>query len=136
MRPVTPCVFLTSSLLAACATVRSGANATLATVQQYAGAPIQRFDDRNAYQGWQVIDGRNLVLFVSDKAYLLTVSPPCVQLQFATNIRLADATPGEVSRLDYVLFDQERCLIDQIRPVEADKVRQVLAQQGSAAHRG
>ncbi|MGH8231293.1 MAG: DUF6491 family protein [Steroidobacteraceae bacterium] len=136
MRPVIPCLLLTSILLATCASMRPSAHATLANVQQYAGAPIRRFDDRNSYQGWQVIDPRNLVLFVGDDAYLLTVAPPCVQMQFATNIRLADATPAEVSRLDYVLFDQERCLIDQIRPLQADKVRQVLAQQGSAAHRG
>jgi hypothetical protein len=109
---------------------------TLAQCEQYAGAPIQRFDDRNSYQGWQVIGSSHLLVIVNNDAYLLGVAPPCAQMQYATDIHLANATPSEVSRLDYVLFEHERCLIDEIRPLDYGKLRQQLAQREPAAARG
>jgi hypothetical protein len=118
-------ISLAAALLGACSGMaRHESQPSLERYLQYAGPPIQRFSYRNSYDGWQVVADHTLAVFVANDAYLLSVVPPCAQLQYALDIRLSSATPGNVSRFDYVEFDKQRCLIDEIRQIDYRKLQQ------------
>ncbi|MFI4869864.1 MAG: hypothetical protein ACHQDD_11030 [Steroidobacterales bacterium] len=55
------------------------------------------------------------------------------QLQFTLSMRLSTSISGVVSRYDYAVFDQQRCLIDDIRPVDYRRMQQDAAAQRAAA---
>ncbi|HEX2789771.1 MAG TPA: DUF6491 family protein [Steroidobacteraceae bacterium] len=128
MTPRVPWIGLTAMALAACSSLAPHeTRPSLERYLQYAGPPIQRFSYRDSDYGWQTAAADKLVMFVARDAYLLGVSPPCSQLQFAQHIRLNTAISGSVSRYDYVLFDDQKCLIDEIRPVDYRRMQQDAA---------
>ncbi|MGH8232557.1 MAG: DUF6491 family protein [Steroidobacteraceae bacterium] len=91
---------------------------------QYAGAPIDHFTWLGRFDGWQAIGPYQLVLWTAiDQAYLLTVQPPCTDLEFTQHIGVT-STAGTVSHLDLVTFDHQRCPIAEIRPVDYRRMRQ------------
>jgi hypothetical protein len=128
MHPRAPWIWPAVAALAACSGLAPQASRpSLARYMQYAGAPIQRFNYRDSDYGWQSASADTLVVFVARDVYVLGVSPPCSQLQFAQRIRLRTAISGTVSRYDYVLFDDQQCLIDEIRPVDYQRMQQDAA---------
>jgi hypothetical protein len=130
MKPRTPCICLAAILLTACSAMAPHeSRPLLERYMQYAGPPIQRFSYRDSDYGWQTAAADKVVVFVAQDAYVLGVSPPCAQLQFAQHIRLHTAINGTVSRYDYVLFDDQKCLIDEIRPVDYRRMQQDAAQK-------
>jgi hypothetical protein len=132
MQPRAPWIWLTAAALTACSGLApQTSRPSLARYMQYAGPPIQRFNYRDSDYGWHSAASDKLVMFVAQDVYVLGVSPPCSQLQFAQHIRLRTATSGTVSRFDYVLFDDQKCLIDEIRPVDYHRM-----QQDAASHSG
>jgi Family of unknown function (DUF6491) len=121
---------LAAALLGACsAPARRDAPKAPEAYLQYAGAPIQRFSYRDSDYRWQSASADRLVVLVANDAYVLRVSAPCAQLQFALDIRLSTATRGTVSRYDYVRFDDQKCLIDEIRQVDYRRMQQDAAQK-------
>jgi len=124
-------IWLAAALLGACSTmVGRDAAASPEAYLKYAGAPIQRFSYRNSDYRWQSASSDRLVVLVANDTYVLRVSPPCAQLQFALDIRLSTAIRGSVSRYDYVLLDDQKCLIDEIREVDYRRMQQDAAQKG------
>jgi hypothetical protein len=129
-------MLLATGLLGACSGMaHRDAEPSLEPYLRYAGPPIQRFDIRNSYDGWQVVADHQLALFVANDAYLLSVAPPCAQLLYALDIRLSNASPGTVSRFEYVLFNRGRCLIDEIRQIDNRRMQQDAAQPRAVAQK-
>jgi hypothetical protein len=98
---------------------------TLARYVDYAGAPIDSFSLLGGVDGWESLGDNRLVVRTGvNKAYLLTVAQPCLNLDFATSIGLT-STGSTVSRgFDSVRFGNERCQITDIRPVDYKAARQ------------
>ena len=118
-------------VLSACsATMPHATQPSLERYLRYAGAPIQRFNYRDAYTGWQVVDDYALVMFVGADAYLLRVVPPCPQLRLAQFMSVSNATAGVVSRFDRVQLDQHNCLIDEIRQFDYRRMQQATRSSG------
>jgi hypothetical protein len=90
----------------------------------YAGPPIDSFTWLGRYDGWESIGNNQLVLFTTPfDAYLLTVSGPCNDLNFANRIGLT-ATGNTVSaRLDSVTVNRFRCPISEIRRVDYKRMQ-------------
>jgi hypothetical protein len=121
---------MAAALLAACGTTaRRDSQASPEAYLQYARPPILRFSYRDSDYRWQSASTDRLVMLVANDAYVLRVSPPCAQLQFALDIRLSTAIRGTVSRYDYVRFDDQKCLIDEIRQVDYRRMQQAAAQK-------
>ena len=98
---------------------------TLARYTDYAGEPVESFSLLGGVDSWQSL-GRNRLLVRTgvNKAYLLKVAQPCLNLDFATSIALT-STGSTVSKgFDAVRFGHERCQITEIRPVDYKAVRQ------------
>jgi hypothetical protein len=124
-------IWLTALVLSACSAMWPHANEpSLERYLRYAGAPIQRFDYRDAYTSWQVVDDYALVMFVGADAYLLRVVPPCPQVRLALSMSVTNATPGIVSRFDRVQLDEHNCLIDEIRQVDYRRMQQATGSSG------
>jgi len=90
----------------------------------YAGEPIDHFTWLGRYDGWEPIGRYELVVFtgVSD-AYLLKVTPPCENLQFANRIGISSTTGTVYSRLDSVTAGHWRCPIAEIRKIDYRRMR-------------
>lgn len=97
----------------------------LARYQDYAGEPVDSFSVLGGIDSWQSL-GRNRLLVRTgvNKAYLLTVAEPCIDLEFANAIDLT-STGSTVSRgFDSVRVGRERCQITDIRPVDYQAARE------------
>jgi Family of unknown function (DUF6491) len=130
MNPRTPWIWLAAVVLSACGSMaRRQSQPSLERYRHYAGPPIQRSSYRDSYDGWQAVADYQWAVFVANDAYLLSVAPPCAQLPFAQHVRLRSASSGTVSRYDYAVFDQQKCLIDEIRQVDDRRMQQDAAQQ-------
>ena len=107
---------------AACAADGDGPRARdaarLALYSEHAGAPVKDFHfwtlDR-----WDVLGPLDLVVWTKpNEAFLLHVTRPCTGLDFAQTIGLTSTQQRVYSRFDSVLFENQRCRIDSIRPVD------------------
>jgi hypothetical protein len=86
---------------------------------QYAGPPVDTFTYLGRYYAWRPLGKLQLVIWTTiNDAYLITVLPPCVGLDFATGIRLTSTGHTVTRGIDAIEFDQQHCFISQIRPVD------------------
>jgi len=127
-------------LLAACASVPGQTDAQpSAKVQSYvehAGEPVEGFRLFGHVNSWNSLSDHKLVVRTGVKeAYLLSVDPTCMNLEFANRIALTTSLGNRVQTgFDYVRFDDgfqgQRCRITDIRPVDADAAREALKARG------
>jgi hypothetical protein len=114
------------ALLAACSGIplKQREDAQRAHFEAYAGPPVDRFTWLGRYDSWQPIGTNELVVWTTAfQAYLITVAPPCQNLQFANRIGLT-ATANTVSaRFDFVKVEHWRCPIQEIRPIDSTRMR-------------
>lgn len=107
--------------LAACESNGSRGPATAeqrSQFEQFAGPPIESFTYLLHYYTWQPLGQLQLVLWTTiNDAYLITVQPPCVGLDFTSRIHLTSAAHTVTRRIDAVTFGDQHCFITQIRPV-------------------
>lgn len=99
----------------------------LARYMDNAGEPIEHFSYLGRFDGWRALGRDKLVVWTGiNDAYLLTVQTPCSNLPFANAIGLTTTT-GTVSRgFDSVKVGKgEQCRINEIRPVDYKKVREI-----------
>jgi hypothetical protein len=109
------------ALLAGCASGRHGAP-PLEQFLPYAGAPVDEFR-YFTFDGWQVLDRYRVVLWVDvSTAYLITVRPPCIDLDFTERLGVS-STFHVVSRFES-LFPERRepCPITEIRPIDLKRM--------------
>lgn len=123
-------ILVTSMLsLAACATSGPGGGprereaAQLERYRAFAGAPVKDFHFWNLDR-WEVLGETDLVVWTNPRdAYLLHVQRPCTGLDFANTIALTSTQQRVHARFDAVLFDNQRCRIAEIRPVDGQAVK-------------
>jgi len=89
----------------------------------YAGEPVKSFYMNN-FDGWTVISKDQLVVWTGlNKAYLLTVTGYCPDLQFAQAIAVT-STGNTVDRFEKVLVGRDRCFINEIRPLDTKQMKE------------
>lgn len=93
--------------------------------ESYAGAPVDSFTWLGRYDSWQSIGTNEVVVWTTPfQAYLIKVAPPCDNLQFANRIGLTSTASTVSARLDFVKVGRWRCPIQEIRPVNYQRMRQ------------
>jgi hypothetical protein len=97
---------------------------------KYAGTPVDQITYLGRYDGWQVLGPYQLVIWTNiNDAYLITVSPPCENLQFANRIGLTSTGRTVSARLDNVVVGRWKCQITEIRPVDYLRMKQDLRRE-------
>jgi hypothetical protein len=112
--------------LAGCATAPSSAppivnhgGATREQFLQYAGAPVDSFTWLTRYYDFKPLGNQQVVMWTSiNDAYLLTVTPPCVGLDFVNGVRLTTTQRTVTRGVDGLLVQGQKCFITQIRPID------------------
>lgn len=108
---------LAAGLLAGCAT---GPKLNYA---EYAGEPIRSFYLGN-FDGWNAVSRNQLVVWSGfNKAYLLQIAGYCPDLQFAHAIAIT-STGNTVDKFEKVLVGRDRCLINEIRPLDTKQMKE------------
>ena len=91
---------------------------------RYAKAPVDRITILGHYDNWQAVGQYQVVLWANiNDAYLITVSPPCENLQFAQRIGLTQTANTIYARLDAIVVKHWRCQITEIRPIDYLQMR-------------
>ena len=87
----------------------------------YAGEPVDRFQFWELIR-YELVGEYQVVVWPRLKeAYLLTVDGPCNDLEWAHSIALTSSVNSVHSRFDFVLADDSRCRINEIRPIDYPK---------------
>ncbi len=117
---------LAAALLTACASNRPRLDYT-----DYAGEPVKSFY-MSDFDGWSSVSKDQLVVWAGmNKAYLLTVTGYCPDLQFANTIAVT-STGNTVDKFEKVIVGRDRCLIREIRPIDVKQMkadRKILREQ-------
>ena len=129
-----------AALLAACSSTipRHESDAQQrARYQAYAGPPQNSFTWLGRYYSFDALGDNHLVLFTTPSdAYLITVHPPCTDLNFAQGIGLTSTGHTVNAHLDSVIVKGWRCPIDEIRRVDYQKMRADLKAEADPAKSG
>ncbi|HVQ12101.1 MAG TPA: DUF6491 family protein [Vicinamibacterales bacterium] len=89
----------------------------------YAGEPVKSFYLGN-FDGWSAVSKDQVVIWSGmNKAYLLTVKGYCPDLQFANAIAVT-STGNTVDRFEKVIVGRDRCLINEIRPLDTKQMKE------------
>jgi hypothetical protein len=124
-----------TALLAACSGIplKQRQDERRARYEAYAGAPVERFTYLGRYDSWQPIGTNELVVWTTiNQAYLITVAPPCENLEFANRIGLTSTASTVSARFDFVKVGRQwRCPIEQIRPVDYLRMKQEMRKENS-----
>jgi Family of unknown function (DUF6491) len=112
-----------ATVLGACGTTvwtpRTPAGVRREQYLHYAGPPVDSFTYLRDYYAWTPIGNYQLVLWTTiNDAYLITVMPPCVGLDFARGIHLTQTANTVTRGVDKILFQDQICFISQLRPVD------------------
>ncbi len=100
--------------------------------ESYAGAPVASFTWLGRYDSWQSVGTNELVVWTTPfQAYLIKVAPPCDNLQFANRIGLTSTASTVSARFDFVKVGHWRCPIQEIRPVDYQRMRQDMRKEAS-----
>jgi len=116
--------------LAAAATLLTGCVSTLKKLsepkldyREYAGEPVKSFDMRSYDGGWSAVSKDQVVVWAGiNEAYLIKVSGYCPDLMFANAIGVTN-TAGTVDKFEKILVGRDKCLIEEIRPVDTKQMK-------------
>ena len=126
--------FVTALAAAALAGCASGPKVDY---REYAGQPIDSFLMPD-FDGWAPVTDHQLVIWTgADEAYLLTVKGYCPGLKFAYGIDVT-SSGGTVDTRERVIVGNNFCLIDEIRPIDTQKLkedRKLINEQRGQAQR-
>lgn len=90
----------------------------------YAGSPVESFQFFKLDQ-WERVGRYQVVVWTRvSEAYLLTVDPPCRELEWAKAIGVTSSANTVNRRFDSVIASGERCRINEIRPIDYKRLRQ------------
>jgi len=114
---------LAAASLAGCASTLAKLNAPKLDYTEYAGEPVKSFYLGN-YDGWSAVSKDQLVVWSGvNKAYLLTVTGYCPDLQFANTIAVT-STGNTVDKFEKVIVGRDRCFIKEIRPIDTKQMKE------------
>jgi hypothetical protein len=130
MKTLSP-LFLCAAL-AACATSGLSQTDRLAVYRGNAGPPLKSFRYFGNINGWTPLGDQALVVWTRpSEAYLLDLSGPCQDLDFAPAITLTDRMGVVYARFDRVIVRgggsspvRMPCRIDEIRAIDVKAARQ------------
>ena len=106
-----------TALLAGCAT------GPKLDYTDYAGEPVKSFYMNN-FDGWSAVSKDQVVIWSGmNKAYLITVTGYCPDLQFANAIGVT-STANTVDRFEKVIVGRDTCLINEIRPLDTKQIKE------------
>ena len=89
----------------------------------YAGEPVKSFYMDN-FDGWTAVSKDQLVIWSGlNKAYLLTLTGYCPDLQYANAIAVT-STGNTVDRFEKVIVGKDRCFINEIRPLDTKQMKE------------
>lgn len=98
--------------------------ATEATYLKYSGPPIDSFTYLGHYDGFQILDSTQVVIWTTvNDAYLIEVQDPCYDLRLANEVSLTSTARTVSTNSDYVLVGDERCVIETIRHIDYGAVK-------------
>ena len=116
-------ILLGAALLAGCASTLAKLSGPKLNYSEYAGEPVKSFYMSN-FDGWSAVSRDQLVVWSGmNKAYLLTVTGYCPDLQFAHAIAVT-STANTVDKFEKVIVGRDRCLISEIRPVDVKQMKE------------
>jgi hypothetical protein len=114
---------LAATALAGCASTLAKLNGPKLDYTEYAGEPVKSFYLGN-YDGWSAVSKDQLVVWSGiNKAYLLTITGYCPDLQFAQRIAVT-STGNTVDKFEKVIVGRDRCFIKEIRPVDVKQMKE------------
>ena len=115
-------LFMTSGVV--CAALLAGcATGPQLDYTDYAGEPVKSFY-MNKFDGWTVISKDRLVVWSDmNKAYLLTITGYCPDLQYANAIAVT-STANTVDKFEKVIVGKDRCFINEIRPLDTKQMKE------------
>jgi hypothetical protein len=112
-----------AALLTGCASTLAKLNGPKLDYSEYAGEPVKSFYMSN-FDGWSAVNKDQLVVWSGiNKAYLLTVTGYCPDLQFANAIAVT-STANTVDKFEKVIVGRDRCLISEIRPIDVKQMKE------------
>ncbi len=123
------------TLLTACSGIplKQRDAAERARYEAYAGPPISQFTWLGSYYSWNPISTDEIVVWTTPfQAYLIKVAPPCQDLQFANRIGLTSTQNTVYARFDFVRVFHLRCPIQEIRPIDYQRMRADLRKEQTA----
>ena len=129
-------VVLAVALLTACSGIplKERQDAQRSRYQAYAGPPIDRFTWLGRYDSFQPIGTNELVVWTTSfQAYLIKVAPPCDNLELANHIGLTSTSNTVYARFDVVTVGRWRCPIQEIRPIDVQRMRQEMHTEAAAS---
>ena len=89
----------------------------------YAGEPVRSFYMSN-FDGWTVVSNNQVVIWSGmNKAYLLTLTGYCPDLQHVNAIAVT-STGNTVDRFEKVIVGKDRCFIHEIRPLDTRQMKE------------
>ena len=131
MRMFSAALALAAASLAACATDPAKRDAdNLALYSAHAGAPVREFRYFGSISSWTPLGDEALVVWTRpSEAWLLDLSGPCSDLEYAPAIGLTHTFNTVSARFDKVLVHgrsniQMPCQIAQIRPLDVKALKQ------------
>lgn len=106
--------------LTACASTGPGERMSqrLALYEGVAQEPVKSFHFWQMHR-WEPLGREHLVVWTRlDTAYLIAVQPPCSGLDFTQAVGLSSTQNRVFSKFDDVRFENQRCRIAEIRPID------------------
>jgi hypothetical protein len=125
------------AVLAGCATTgKLSSDERLALYRAHAGAPVKDFQYFGSLNGWTELGSSALVVWTRpSEAYLLELSGPCIDLDFAPAISVTNQMGRVSARFDDVIplgaglaGPRIPCRIQTIRPLDVKELRQTEQQ--------
>ena len=90
---------------------------------EYAGEPVKSFY-MGTMDGWSPVSKDQLVVWTGiNKAYLLTVTGYCPDLQFVNTVAVT-STASTVDKFEKVIVGRDRCFIKEIRPIDTKQMKE------------
>ena len=118
---------LTTLFVTACATDGNSALSRETRKERYnkfAGEPVRQVRMINLHS-WTNIDRHQVVLWTNAReAYLVDLFSPCLNLDRAMAIGVSNFGNTVYARSDAIVVGGERCLIDQIRPIDTKALKE------------
>jgi Family of unknown function (DUF6491) len=119
---ITTVVAVAAVLLTGCASTLAKMSGPKLNYAEYAGEPVKSFYMAN-FDGWSAVSKDQIVVWSGlNKAYLLTITGYCPDLQFANAIAVT-STGNTVDRFEKVIVGRDRCLISEIRPIDVKQMK-------------
>lgn len=122
----------------ACASSPPHEDQQLALYRAHAGAPVRSFSYLGRFDRWEALGDTAVAVWTRPReGWLLELGTPCLNLDYAIAIGVTSHTGQVSARVDDVLVDQPGqnvpCRIEEIRPLDAEAIRQAEQAQRAQA---